>query len=150
MNAERLRDDRGDTLIELLITVIIMGIAVAVLIGGIATSIRITDIHRKQAVAGAAVRDLAEAIESRVAASPTGYVDCAGPDAYRASYTPPAGYAHTLAVTYWDGSAFTSTCGGTDRALQRLRLTVSSQDGRASESLDLVIRRPCRPTDPAC
>jgi hypothetical protein len=37
-----------------------------------------------------------------------------------------------------------------DRGLQRLRISVASTDGRASESLEVVLRKPCRVEDPPC
>jgi type II secretory pathway pseudopilin PulG len=61
-------DDRGETLIELIVALAIMGITVVAIVSGIATGIVMSDIHRKQATAGAVVRQYAEAIENDVAA----------------------------------------------------------------------------------
>jgi type II secretory pathway pseudopilin PulG len=137
--------DRGETLIELLVTVVILGTAVVALVGGLALAVRVSDMHRKQATAGAAVRAFAEALQTMVAATPTGYVDCADDTTYEGTYTgAPAGYVPDVtAVSYWDGAAFVATC-TTDTGVQRVSLTVASADGRASESLDVVLRKPCR------
>jgi type II secretory pathway pseudopilin PulG len=145
------RGERGETLIELLVTVSIVGVAVVALVGGIGVSVMMSYIHREQAAAGAYVRAYAEAIESTVAASPSGYVSCAGTATYRSVYAPPdTNYtANVSAVTYWTGSSFSSTC-TTDRGVQMLSLIVASGDGRASESLNIVIRKPCRSSDAAC
>ncbi len=137
--------ERGETLIELLVTVVILGTAVVALVGALAVAVRVSDIHRKQATAGASVRAFAEALATRVAAAPTGYVECATTASYAGAYTGvPSGYVATIAaVSYWDGSAFVATC-ATDTGVQRVTLTVGSSDGRASEQLDVVLRKPCR------
>jgi type II secretory pathway pseudopilin PulG len=151
------RGDRGDTLVELLATVMIMGIAVAVILGAVATTLRITDMHRKQSVAGAAVREFAEKIETSVAATPTsGYKACAGIGDYQSLYTAPTGYQReVVSVTYWNAdpdpanAKFVTTC-GTDTGVQRVSLRVWSADNRAEETLDVIIRKPCRPADATC
>jgi len=48
--------ERGETLLELVVAVTIMGLAVAAIVGGMATSIMMSDIHRQEARAGAAAR----------------------------------------------------------------------------------------------
>lgn len=136
--------ERGETLVELLVTVVIVGTAVVALVGALALAVRVSDIHRKQATAGAAVRAFAEAIETRVSAT-AGYVNCATPASYAGAYTgTPNGYTATItAVEYWDGTAFATTC-TTDTGIQRVSLQVASDDGRATETLDVVLRQPCR------
>ena len=116
-----------------------------------------SDIHRKQAQAGAYIRDFAEAIENAVAASPTAYVGCAAAGAYDSYYTPPSAAFTVHAptpVSYWNGSVFGGTC-TTDLGVQRLSLRIDSADQRVIETLVIIIRKPCRsavdfPTDPAC
>jgi prepilin-type N-terminal cleavage/methylation domain-containing protein len=144
--------ERGDTLIELLVAVVVMGIAVVAITGGVATSIRMSDIHRKQSAAGAYVRDFAEAIENAVSATPTGYVPCAGTTTYTSAYpfsdaafNPP----EVTAVAYWDRVTLTfgSTCTvGADTGVQRLSLRIAAVDTRVVETLVIVIRKPCRST----
>ncbi|HJQ47749.1 MAG TPA: type II secretion system protein [Amycolatopsis sp.] len=133
------RGDRGETLLELLVAVVILGIAGVAIAGGLITSVRASDIHRKQATAGAAVRDYAETIETAVDTG-GGYVACGTP-AY--TYAAPPGFSRTISqIQYWTGSAFQSGC-TSDSGLQRLTLQVASSDGRASEQLVVVIRKPC-------
>lgn len=153
-------NDAGETLIELIVAVVIMGIAVAAVVGGIATSIMMSDIHHKQATAGASVRDYAETIETFVRGG--GYVSCATPTAYtpaNVGYTAPSGYTAAItALAYWQDStttptqstpAFYATCPtktngvAGDSGLQQLSLKVSSADGRATEKLTVVLRQPC-------
>ena len=138
--------DRGETLIELVATIAIMGTAVVALVGATATAIHLSAVHHDQAVAGADVRVFAEAIQSGVAASPTGYTSCAAPAVYRAMV--PASYLGDVTeVDVRSGSVWKSTTepGCVDTGVQRVRLTV--RDGDATERLDIVIRRPCRPSD---
>jgi prepilin-type N-terminal cleavage/methylation domain-containing protein len=149
MTTERQHRERGDTLVELLVAVVIMGIAVVAVAGGVATSIRMSDIHRKQAAAGAYVRDFAEAIETAIATVPTGYIPCAAPGAYDAAYPfAVSGFSRdSIAVDYWNGLAFVSTCTvATDLGVQRLSLRVASADTRVSETMVIIVRKPCRST----
>lgn len=141
------RADRGETLIELLVTVVILGITVVAIVGGIGVGIRMSDIHRKQATAGAYVRNYAEAVQSSVAAG--GYVACLPPST--AGFTVPTGYTASVvggSVRSWNGTAWTACT--VDSGLQQLTLQVASTDGRASERLTIVVRKPCRPADAPC
>jgi type II secretory pathway pseudopilin PulG len=151
-------NDRGETLLELLIALVILGIAVVAIVGGLASSILISDVHRRQTQSGVIVRDYAEALQAAVTADQANYVACAGPASYAPSaaavaatgFTVPSGYTATASVQYWNGSTFGSCPAGGDTGLQRVTLTVSSDDGRARQTLVVLLRKPCRPTDAAC
>jgi type II secretory pathway pseudopilin PulG len=155
MHRRRRGDDRGESLIELIFTVGIMGTAVVALLAGLATAIRISDIHRKQAAAGAQVRTFAEAVERAVNGSPTSYVDCALPGAYESVFAAESGYRrNAVEIWYWipataEWEDERVRC-GPDSGVQRVTLEVRSDDGRAVESIDVIIRKPCRASDPAC
>jgi type II secretory pathway pseudopilin PulG len=133
-------NDEGETLIELVMAVAIMGITIVAIVGGIATSILMSDIHRKQATAGAYVRNYAEAVEGYVATTPSpaslDYSKVAFPgskdEGFDAKLTP---------VGCWDDSAKTFISYTPGCAVQRLTLSVTSTDERASESLVLVVRQ---------
>ncbi len=156
--ANRTSDDRGETLLELVIAVVILGIAVVAIVGGLASSVLISDVHRRQAQTGVIVRDYAEALQAAITADQANYVACAGPANYVPSaaaiaatgFTVPSGYTATASVQYWDGSAFGACPAGGDTGLQRVSLTVTSDNGRARQSLVVLVRKPCRPTDAAC
>lgn len=132
----RLQEAAGASLVEVLVTVAIMGSAFAVILGGVASSSMISDYHRKQAVSQAVIRTSAEAVKRAV------YVPCAAPAVYAPSVVAPSGYTATItAVRYWDGAAWTAAC-TVDPGLQRVDLQVASTDGRATESLEVVKRAP--------
>jgi type II secretory pathway pseudopilin PulG len=136
--------ERGETLLELLIALTIMAVAVVAVIGGLVASIAVSDIHRKQSTAGAAVRDYAELVEKHVAGS--GYTGCAAPSAYSpgaVGFSAPSGYVATaVTVRYWSGTAWAaSPCA--DVGLQELTVQVASADTRATERLVVVLRKPC-------
>jgi type II secretory pathway pseudopilin PulG len=143
-------DERGETLLELLIAVAIMGIAVVAIVGGIGVGVLMSDVHRKQATAGTSARDFGEAIENQVAGG--GYVPCAAPAKYAApaGYASPTGFTSSVAaVRYWSAGAWASTCGA-DSGLQQVTVQVASADGRASERLVVVVRRACGLKDALC
>jgi len=146
----RTSDDVGETLVEVLVTLVILSIAAVAILTGVQTAVRASDITRKEATSGTYVHGYAEAIENFVSSSGH-YVDCAGISAYGAStvgYAVPSGYsAAVTTVQYWSGSAWTSPC-GSDQGAQQLTLTVSSSDSAmgghgATEVLTIVIRKPC-------
>lgn len=142
--------DRGETLLELVIALMIIGIAVVAIVGGLVSSIMMSDVHRKQATAGAAVHDYAEAVEGMVAGG--GYVACAGTGAYAApaGFAVPAGYtAGVVGVRYWTGTGWSPGC-GTDTGAQQVTLHVASADERADEQLVIVVRKPCGLSDAIC
>jgi prepilin-type N-terminal cleavage/methylation domain-containing protein len=144
--------ESGFTLVEVLATVVILGTAFGVFVGGMGTSILASDYHRRGAVADTALRRVVETLKS----PSTSYVHCATPTA-----TPPSARQYTLAavpsgyrasvqsVGLWnagaDGGAFVSslgTCPVTDNGLQLLKVVVTSDSGRATEVVDIVKRRP--------
>lgn len=146
--------DRGETLVELVVTIAVMGLAVVAIVGAIANSIMLSALHRKQTEAGVYVRAIAERVESHIGAPTTGYTNCATwANDYSSFYpvSPAPGYTDTGTVQYWNPatSTFGSSC-GTDYGVQRITLQVSTTDGRVTETLIIVVRKPCRPADDPC
>ncbi len=144
-------NDEGETLLELMIAMAIMGIAVVAIVGGIATSILMSDIHRKQATAGAYVRNYAETVVAYVAAgtpaSNANFLAGSSPD-YSPStvgFTAPAGgfVASVSSVWCWDDASkkFISSCAAAS-AVQQVTLNIASSDSRASETRLVIVRRP--------
>jgi len=152
--------ERGETLVELLVALVILGVAVVAIVFGLGTSVLMSDVHRKQTQANVTARDYAEALQDAVTTNQSNYVNCATPADYgpgtakitATGFSVPTGYnASVTSLKYWDGtSAFVSACPATDTGLQQVTLRVSSTDTRATESLTLVLRLPCRPADATC
>jgi len=143
--------EKGESLLELMIAIVIISVGVIAVVAGLATSIRMSDIHRKETTAGSTVRSYAEAIQNSVASS--GYQASCTPT-YGSSFTVPSGYTASItAVSFWNGSSFPSTAcnAATDQGLQQLTLSVAPGDTRVAEKLVIVVRRPCTSTaDAAC
>jgi type II secretory pathway pseudopilin PulG len=149
--------EQGETLIELLVTIAIMSTAVVAIVGGLMVAIRVSDLHRKQVTAGAAVRAFAEKLEQAVDGTPSGYVDCASTASYtsiaNAITTQYAGFTATITsadghpIKYWNSSTstFVTTCPETDQGLQQISIQVSgtSSMGKVTEKLNVVLRKPC-------
>ena len=162
----RLRGQRGDSLLEVVIAIGIIGIAFTAILTGLGSGIRFSDLHRKQATAQTIIRDLAEYLANSNPSGSAAYVPCtASPSptsayttdiaSFAASYTLPDG-SHPLAsgsalyaaqlvpnsVGYWNGTAFSATCPANDPGFQRLTVQVTSTtDSRISETLDVAKRK---------
>jgi Tfp pilus assembly protein PilV len=139
------RDEAGTTLVEVLMTVAILGIAVVAIVAGMGTSIIGTDHHRKQAQAQTVLLSAADAVKSQTV---NPYQACATTTSYAAGggVSLPAGWTPSAvtvrSVTYWNGSAFASSCAAPDSKLQLIEIEVASPDGRATESVAIVKRNP--------
>ncbi|MDQ3757938.1 MAG: type II secretion system protein [Actinomycetota bacterium] len=143
------RTEEGLSLVEVIVTVAIMGIAFVSILGGMWTAIVTTDTHRKQALATTYLVSAAEHLKSSVA---TPYATCASTYSLAgiASTVVPVDWkaAMTVAVEHWTGTAFdgsTATCATTTSTtrfdLQQVTITASSPvDARATESLTFVKR----------
>lgn len=147
MTNAQLRRDEGTSLVEVLIAIVILGIAVPGLLSGLAAAALSSGVHRGETDAHVLIVSAAESLRD----------DARNPFSCTLSaYNPLAGVAlpagwsasniqlNLLSAQsgYWGDGAFrTATCGPvTD--LQRLTLTATSPDGRAVEQLTVFKRRP--------
>ncbi len=137
--------EAGTTLVELLVTVAILGLAIVAIVGGMSTSIVATDYGRKQAQARTVLVSAAEAVKSN-AGNP--YQSCATPASYApaSGVTLPTGWTAAavavLSVKYWDGAAWATACPSPDSKLQLLDVQVTAPGGRAIETATVVKRNP--------
>ncbi|MEV8375630.1 type II secretion system protein [Kribbella sp. NPDC056861] len=143
--------ERGESLLELVVAISLMGVAIVAVISGLTTTVLLSDVQRKEATASTTVRNYASALQQFVASGH--YVACAGSGTYVVpGFTPPAGFTARVvagSMKYWTGALWLPLC-LPDRGLQKLRVSVESTDGRASEYLDIVLRKPCGIEDPPC
>lgn len=131
-------DDRGESLLELVIAILILGICVVAIGTGIALSVKMSAVHRAQSLAQEFLHNYAETIGS-------GYQPCNGcatdPDYVNGLPTPNGFGAPTESVSYWDGTAFKADRPAADPGLQQVTLNLTSNDGLVKESLVVVLRQ---------
>jgi prepilin-type N-terminal cleavage/methylation domain-containing protein len=148
MNVHRApqNSDRGETLIELLVAIAILGIAAVAILGGLMVSTQSSTIHRNSATGGAYVRSFAEAIQNLVDTS-GGYKPCGSALSDYASVTVPdlpSGYVPSVtSVQSWNGSTWGACTGD---GIQRLDLKVRTTGDavhRTEETLTVLLRQPC-------
>lgn len=142
------RSESGTTLIELLVTIVIMGVAFVVIVGGIGTAIIGSDIQKNQAGADVVARSAAEDITAQP------YQPCTATPAVTPAYafTAPSGFdVTTTPVSYWNSknNKFQANCpdeaAGGDAGLQLVSITATSAPGTrrpSTETVELVKRRP--------
>ena len=125
--------DDGLTLIELLITITILGLAITAMLGGMITLLSTSGLHRNQADVSSVVESAAEAVKADT------YTSCA------ASYSVPSSGQSDASVTsvtvsYWNttGTGFTTPCPTPDQGLQLVTITATSNNGSVSQSLSVV------------
>lgn len=136
------RSEAGTTLVEVLITVMILGVAFVAILGGMGTSFGLSALHREQARVETEVRRYAEALKKAT------YVNSCSADAYTGvAFTAGAAYSVTppKVVGYVDEATGGSlaTCTTADPALHVVELSVAStQDDRAVETMTILKRSP--------
>ena len=142
----------GITLVEILVTVAILSIAVVGIVSSLSTASLASDYHRKQATGDTVMKSFAEVLQQ--SSQRFGYADCTTGSATAVHYNKPAllagwapepGYiAEVIGVQFGHaGSPWTfGACGSSDEGLQKLSLRVASDDGRDTETLDIIVRSP--------
>jgi type II secretory pathway pseudopilin PulG len=133
--------DGGESLLELIVAIAILGVCVVAIGAGITLSIKLSAIHRGQATANAFLHNYAETLQRS-------YVTCSGGGAlpnYVNGLPVPSGFASpTATVKLWDPTSASfvpaGACPATDPGLQQVSMILDSTDGFVSESLVVVLR----------
>ena len=135
--------DAGETLVEILLSIMILGIAVAALMFGMGAAATTSGYHDRQAQQAETVRNYVAALQAMT------YVNCATQYVPPAAGLIPTGYAITPAqvVGYAFGAQYPYPGGCTstgDEGAQQLRFSISQGDARVrSDELYVIKRKPC-------
>ena len=125
--------DAGETLVEVVISIAIMGIAFVALLGGMLTAVSLSGLHRQQADAEL---QLLTAIEQVKAATYVGGCSTSFP-------LYPTAPEITETVEYWNGTFFGPTCYEVlvpYFSTQRITFVFSTPDGRISRAQTILKR----------
>jgi Tfp pilus assembly protein PilV len=141
--------DRGESLVELLVTVLIIGTSVVGVLGAVATAVGASTLDRRQVQAQTVLRTWGERI---AAVDDAGYGDCRSASGVAAT-TPapsplPAGFTASVTdVSFWNGTAYVATCtAGSDPGVRRVTLRLEADSmlyPGFTRDLDVVVRKPC-------
>jgi type II secretory pathway pseudopilin PulG len=130
----RVRDNRGSTLIELLIATAIMGTSVVALLTGTGTLFSTSAGNRQSATAGIVARNYAEALNTAVSQT-TAWCTPPAANPYGVSYTPPSGFS--VAATY--GACPTNNAATVQ--IQSVIITATAPNG-STEVVRTIVRAP--------
>lgn len=120
----RARGDRGETLVEILLTVIIVGLTVTALVSSLATVSNAGNSQRNSVRADVELRNYAE--KTKLATQ-----NCVAGAPYTVTYVPPTGYTV--------GSNSDGKC--PDTGAKPVKLTIDGPSG-LHDSLDIWVRTP--------
>ena len=137
----RRRDDQaGFTLVELLVTVTLMGITFIIVLGAISTFSRATSVQRTASDLDGALRTYVERLND------VGYANCASTYAVAAGNLPSgylSKYQPTVTVKYWNGdpnASYGPSCPSPDAGAQQLTVQLKSTATGQQDSLTVVKR----------
>lgn len=139
-------DDRGETLLEVLISVVILGFAAVSILGAFGLTTKVSGIDRRQSTAATAVRNFAEKIQTDVA---MGNYNENG----TYNFTVPGDTGLTAGVVPGTAECATRDSAKTDTpvwascpqsgGIQRMQIQVSSVNLKVDERIWIYVRRPC-------
>ena len=134
-----LHAEDGFTLVEILVTVVIMSLAFVTLLEGLAVFFHSGTVRRTVASLDSDSRSYAAALNADA------YADCATGYAVSA----PAGTSSAVTIDYWNGDASPAsfsdraTClANGDQGAQRLRITLTDTATSQTDELTIVKRKP--------
>ena len=152
--SQRAHGESGDTLIEVLVALFIMGLTFTVIVGGIGTAIIGAALQQNTTTVDSLIRSAAD----QVASASNTYIPCAEDSADAAADskgtyqlpTPPTGFGVSItSVGYWNATTNTfdvhpPTCNDSGLQLITLSATTTSADVHTPRAvtLDVVKRHP--------
>lgn len=145
--SRRGRDESGETLIEVMASVVLMGTAIVAILAGLFTAVVTSDLHKRQTRAANEVTNAIEAIQRAT------YLPCGGPtapDYSSALPAMPAGYTASITSTQYLQSSTAAdptwgACPGTDQGEQKITVSVSQgTGGRAVKETIVYVKRNTR------
>jgi type II secretory pathway pseudopilin PulG len=146
-SSTRCRGDAGMGMVEILISIMLLGIGSAAILTSMGTLARASDQHRQLVDVDAA---LVQAADSAIDDTALPYNGCATPAEYNAVLPRPTGWTNlALSITtveYWNGTTFGATCYDDDTdvgsiaRVQRITINAVNANGRGSHSLATVKR----------
>jgi type II secretory pathway pseudopilin PulG len=145
------QSDRGETLLELIVAVAVLGVCAVAIGAGIALSVHTSAVHRRQALADSWLHDAAETLQTKYDSSCTpNYVNSLPPDP-DASLATNAFGTPSITVTFWDQNTLAfdlPTCPSDpsthlpqDPGAQLISIQLRAPDGSVKEALSFVLRR---------
>jgi type II secretory pathway pseudopilin PulG len=129
--------DAGESLVELLVSIAIMGIAVTAILGGVGMAASSSSTHENLAQAQRLLRNWAESLTYSPACP-----------AVVNAFSAPSGYTvNSPSVAYWSTTAraFSASCGA-GGGMYRVTLSITPTGGQGAgipQTLDVTMRRPC-------
>ncbi len=145
--------DAGLTLIEVLVAILIIGIAAASVVAGLGAVSRASAQHRTMTNEETTIRDVTELLVKPPNSTTDPYTACTStttPTYTDPLSSPPTHLTVSITVTgYWNGMSgttptFLGSCpSGGDQGMQKLKITVSApaQQGGLTESLTVIKAR---------
>ena len=150
MRRHDIRSDAGFSLVEIIITIAIVGVTFSAILGGLFTSITVSALQQKEATADTVARSAAEVVKD---SDHNPYSNCAGSGHYSLTgLSVPSGLSVTITdVAYWTWAGppvtagyavgFQPNCPSSDNGIQRITITATSSDGQATETVQVIKRR---------
>ncbi len=144
------RSESGDTLVELLIAMAVIGLTAVALLSGFSTSLSASAEHRSLASIDTVLKSFVETATYQLSLQPQPptttpqFTACATASTYSSLTTPPQnGYTASIAaVQYWNGSSWGASCTANQSPPQPQLLTAQVTGHGATESLQFAVSDP--------
>ena len=132
--------EAGDTLVEVLIALVVLGLASVAMMMAFATTISATAEQRNLATFDTVLRSASEEVITQIQQQPAAlFESCSG--AAQVAFSLPSGYtAQITTVKYWNGSIFAAAC--TPNAAQLITLTVTDATSGRTYTNNFVVDDP--------